>query len=171
MYKINRIITIAFIIMIILFVMFFLNGMKIHNIAEKNITNDFLEQISQKESPECITEVYHYNNSKTIFFEKDSQQAVATYVKSLYFNRWKRQYLLQLNTEQLTQQQFTFLLDDNFHQYEMIYQLDENKKLFVEPAEQKKPLLAIRLFSIAVIITAAAIGRMVGVSMQRKKIK
>lgn len=170
--KINRIITIFFFIIIVVLVMFFLNGMIIHTVAEKNIENHFLSEVSQKGITEgSVIGEYNYNNSKTIFFENQKgQQAVATYVKSLYCNQWKQYYFLQLDAEQKIQYNSThFIIDDHIFQYEMEYQLNEKSKLFVQPVGQIKPLLAIRLFGIGVIIIAAVIGRIAGIYMQRRK--
>ncbi|NDO46852.1 hypothetical protein [Clostridium sp. MD294] len=170
--KINRIITMFFFIIAVVLVMFFLNGMTIHTVAEKNIESHFLNEISQRGMAEgSVIEEYNYNNSKTIFFEnKKGQQAVATYVKSLYCNQWKLYYFLQLQEGQQIQYDGSrIIIDDHIFQYEMKYQLNEKSKLFVQPIEQSKPLLAIRLFGIGVIVAAAVIGRIVGIYMQRKK--
>ncbi len=170
--KINRIITILFFIIAVVAVMFFLNGMTIHTISENNIDNHFLNAIAQKGITEGnITEEFNYSNSKTIFFENEKgEQAVATYIKSLYFNQWKQYYFLQLYAEQNKQYNDNdIVIDDHIFQYNMKYQLNEKGKLFVTPVEQIKPLLAIRLFGIGVVIVAAVIGRIVGIYMQRKR--
>ena len=47
--------------------------------------------------------------------------------------------------------------------------INEPENVLVELVGQPKPLLAIRLFSLGVIIAAATIGRIVGVFMQKRK--
>lgn len=169
--KISRMITIFFLIIVVMLILFFLNGMTIHTVAEKNIETHFLNNIAQKGITEgSIIEEFNYSNSKTIFFENDKgQQAVATYIKSLYFNKWKQYYILQLNAEQNMQYSGNdIVVDDHIFEYGMKYQLNEKGKLFVMPVEPLKSILAIRLFGIGVVVAAAVIGRIVGIYMQRK---
>ncbi len=164
MRKINQMITTSFFVLLLVIGMFFLNGTTIHTIAEENIKNDFLQQLSQKEIKEgSILGEYQYSNSKILFFENQTKKMFAVYVKSIYTNHWKCSYVseFQENTE--------FFIDDHIFQYSIKYYQKETGNLFVELVGQPKPLLAIRLFSLGVIIAAAVIGRIVGVLMQKRK--
>ncbi len=152
--KISRMITIFFLIIAVMLILFFLNGMTVHTVAEKNIETHFLNDIAQK----GITE------------GSIIEEVVATYIKSLYFNKWKQYYILQLNAEQNMQYSGNnIVVDDHIFEYGMKYQLNEKGKLFVMPVEPLKSILAIRLFGIGVVVAAAVIGRIVGIYMQRKR--
>ena len=78
-------------------------------------------------------------------------------------NQWKLYYLseFQENTE--------VFVDDHIFQYRIKYNQQKPENVLVELVGQPKPLLAIRLFSLGVIIAAATIGRIVGVFMQKRK--
>lgn len=164
MEKVHKIIVISFFVLILLAGMFFLNGTTIHTIAEKEIKNDFLQQLSQREIEKgAIFGEYQYSNSKMLFFENKIQKMFAVYVKSIYVNQWKLYYLseFQENTE--------VFIDDHIFQYHIKYYQENPENLFVELVGQPKPLLAIRFFSLGVIIAAAVIGRIVGIFMQKRK--
>lgn len=170
--RISGLIKAIFFIFVIIVVMMFFNGMTRHTITGENLKSTFLSDIYSKGAEKgVITEEYNYSNSKTLFFESEKgQQAAATYIKSIYSNKWSKAYLIYLEKEQEIQNGgMDIVIDDHFSQYKMNYQQQENGKLFVEVVGESRPLLAIRLFSIGVIVTAAAIGRMVGIHMERKK--
>ncbi len=164
MEKAHKIITISFFVLLLLAGMFFLNGTTMHTIAEEKIKDDFLQQLSQKGMEKgAIFDECQYSNSKMLFFENQTQKMFAVYVKSIYMNQWKLYYLseFQENTE--------VFVDDHIFQYRIKYNQQKPENVLVELVGQPKPLLAIRLFSLGVIIAAATIGRIVGVFMQKRK--
>ncbi len=160
--KVNRVITILFLIVVVIAVMIFFNGTAIHTVSEQNIESDFLQNLYQKGFEEGeIVDKYVYNNSETLFFKNQKgQNVVAVYIKSLYSSQWKEYSVLQFEQGE----NVSIFVDDHIFQYRINYQQNE-----ISIGEQK-PLLAIRLFSIGVIVTAAAIGRMIGIHRERKKV-
>ncbi len=171
--KIGRMITVICLIAIVVIVSFFLNGMTIHHIQGINLQQTFLQTLYQRGVTEgAVTREEIYCNSKTLFFENEAgQKAVATYVKSIFGDKWEQAFLLHMEKgEKLKKEGVLFPIDDHIFQYEMKYEQKEDGTLEISLTGKQKPVLAIRLFGIGVVIAAAVVGRIVGVWLGRDKI-
>ena len=171
--KVNRIITVVSLVVIIAVVAFFFNGTTVHDIQGNALEQTFLQTLSQNGmTAGIITKEENHFNSKTLFFENETgQKAVATYVKSIYGDRWKQVFFIPLNEgENIKKEGLLFPIDDHIFQYELKYEQMQNGQLTVSLTGEQKPIFTIRLFGLGVIVTAAVIGRIVGVWLGRNKL-
>lgn len=172
--RMNRVVTMAALLVFAAAVAFSLNGMTIHHIQGSHLQQTFLQTLYQRGITEgVVTKEEIYCNSKTLFFENEAgQKAVATYVKSIFGDKWEQTFLLQMEKgEKLKKEGVLFPIDDHIFQYEMKYEQKEDGTLEISLTGKQKPVLAIRLFGIGVIVSAALVGRIVGLWLGRDKIR
>ena len=161
----QNIAVLLFLVVAVGIVAFFFNGSTRHTISGGALEQQFLQSHGMTEG-EIRQE--NYGNSKTLFLENpQGQQVMTTYIKSLYQDNWKE--LWSFTEEHLSETTLRLPVNDHIFQYEMEYGRSTDGKLYVKPTGQQKPILAIELFSIGVIVSAAIIGRIAGIWIQNRK--
>lgn len=163
---INKLKMVIGMIVIIILVSCYFNNFHTYPIKDTDLEIKLLEELQADQSKGEILFRRDAAQSRTYIFLKGDKKGCATYVKSLYTNKWRQSnfYIAQENELKLEYSLKTQLLE-----YKITCVLEGENAPNILLSEEAKPVLITKTFVIGIILAAWFAGRMIGLAQQKKK--
>ena len=131
----------------------YFNGFTHHPIKGEELEKHFLKSVGGKEEHDTVTK-QKYKNSMTFFYGNENQnRTTATYIKSIYQNRWKEVFRRE---SQQNNEVYHTAIDDHIFVYGAEYDMNLKKALFEDVTKPESILIKIKM--LVICFCGAGIG-------------
>lgn len=168
MKKWNHISTIVGLVVLLILTVFYLNGFQSYPIKGSQLETALHNQSMESGKQGTILLQKEASQSRTYLFEigESGQLGCATYVKSLYGDKWRLYQFVKAEKENTI---VRYIPDTQIVQYFIECTMDSLETASISVSQETKPVLTVKIIQIGIIGGAWAIGRAIGLSKERKK--